>query len=155
MGSSLKRKARRQMIVSREGAWVQSSVGNYSLDADFSAVRLRFWTSQCGPVWIKHKAFVDTYLPARIRTLYWHAFKPIWRLSRGCRSSGGGLCAWLCQGRQGPQLLLGSFRQKLTRLGRNWTDLKSGPMLKLDDLTSCFLFPILITLERTCRFLIS
>ena len=28
-------------------------------------------------------------------------------------------------------------------------------MLKLDDLTSCFLFPILIALERTCRFLIS
>ena len=55
--------------MSKEGAWLQSSGGNYFLVADFSAMRFRFWTSQCGLFWIKHKAFVDIYLPTPIRAL--------------------------------------------------------------------------------------
>lgn len=59
----------RRQRVSKEGAWLQSSGGNYFLVADFSAMRFRFWTSQCGLFWIKHKAFVDIYLPTPIRAL--------------------------------------------------------------------------------------
>ena len=53
----------------KERAKVQSSEGKYFLDKNISVLRFRFWTPQHGLVWIKHKAFVDIYLPTHVRTL--------------------------------------------------------------------------------------